>query len=224
MSDTNRGERIFRGNCLEVLPTFKSESINFVLTDPPYLVNYQDRSGRKVANDDNADWLEPAFGEIARVLEKDSFCVSFYGWSKIDLFFKAWRKAGLYPVGNFHFPKRYTSSTRFVREQSESAFLLAKGRPQPPAEPLGNVVEWTYSGNKLHPTQKPVGTLIPLIDTYSRPDSWVLDPFAGSGSTCVAAKMLGRRYVGIEMDALYHTKANERMEGYQTFFAGKPNN
>ena len=41
------------------------------------------------------------------------------------------------------------------------------------------MIDWTYSGNRLHPTQKPLPVLLPLIETFSAPDSLVLDPFAG---------------------------------------------
>jgi site-specific DNA-methyltransferase (adenine-specific) len=114
-------------------------------------------------------------------------------------------------VGHFAFPKRYTSSTRYLRYQHECAHLLAKGNPLYPKETIGDVIDWTYSGNKLHPTQKPLSVLLPLVETFSKPDGTVLDPFAGSGSSLLAAKMLGRSYVGIELDAKYHAIAARRL-------------
>ncbi|MDP2660002.1 MAG: DNA methyltransferase [Dehalococcoidia bacterium] len=71
--------------------------------------------------------------------------------------------------------------------------------------------DWRYTGNRLHPTQKPVEALQPLIGTYSRPGDVVLDPFAGSGSTAVAARQLGRRPIGIELDWGHCCVANERL-------------
>lgn len=209
-----QGQRVIRGNCIDVMRTFPAESINFVLTDPPYIVNYRDRAGRSIANDVRGDWLTPAFAEVFRVLEPDSFCVSFYGWAKVDLFVQAWRDAGLRLVGHFAFPKRYTSSKGFTRYQHETAYLLAKGRPSEPRDPIGDVIDWTYSGNTLHPTQKPLGVLIPLVEAFSRKRGIVLDPFSGSGSTLVAAKLLGRRYLGIELDESFQTASADRLEGY----------
>ena len=70
-------------------------------------MNYRDRSGRTVPGDNNhGDWLAPAFAEMFRVLEDDAFCVSFYGWSKVDKFFAAWTSAGFRPVGHFRFAER----------------------------------------------------------------------------------------------------------------------
>jgi len=203
---------IIQGDCLSILPQIPSRSVNFVLTDPPYLARYRARDGRTVPNDDNDIWLKPAFAELYRTLQRNSFCVSFYGWPHADRFMAAWRAAGFRIVGHFAFPKRYTSSEKYVRYQHECAYLLAKGYPKEPHHTIGDVIDWTYSGNKLHPTQKPLPVLLPLIETFSAPGGLVLDPFAGSGSTLLAARMLGRDYLGIELDAGYHAAANERME------------
>ncbi len=123
--------------------------------------------------------------------------VSFYAWNRIDKFLAAWRRAGFYIVGHMVFRKRYTSKSRFLRYQHEQAYLLAKGRPALPENPIGDVIDMPYSGNAIHPTQKPVAALLPLIEAFSRPGSVVLDPFCGSGSTLVAAKQLNRRYLGM---------------------------
>ena len=158
-------------------------------------------------------WLKPAFSELHRVLADDTFAVSFYGWPHADRFIAAWRAAGFRIAGHLVFPKRYTSGTRLLRYQHECAYLLAKGDPQKPAYAIGDVIDWTYSGNRLHPTQKPLPVLLPLVETFSTPGGLVLDPFAGSGSSLLAAKMLGRAYLGIELDADYHAIAKQRLEG-----------
>jgi DNA modification methylase len=68
---------ILKADCLHALPQLAPESIQFILTDPPYITRYKSRDGRTVPNDDNAAWLKPAFAEMYRVLAPDSFCVSF---------------------------------------------------------------------------------------------------------------------------------------------------
>jgi DNA modification methylase len=204
---------IVHADCLKALPMLQERSVNFILTDPPYITRYKSRDGRTVLNDDNDLWLKPSFAEMYRVLENDAFCVSFYGWPQTDKFMQAYRAAGFRVVGHFAFPKRYTSGLRY---QHECAHLLAKGFPPYPQETIGDVIDWTYSGNKLHPTQKPLSVLLPLVETFSAPRSTVLDPFAGSGSTLVAAKMLGRNWLGVEMDAKYHSVASKRLEQSQS--------
>jgi site-specific DNA-methyltransferase (adenine-specific) len=209
---------VLHGDCVEVMRSLPSESIDFILTDPPYLVRYRDRHGRTVANDDNSRWLKPSFAEMHRLLKPGSLAVSFYGWNRVDLFFDAWKSAGFQVVGHLVFRKRYASSARFLQYHHESAYLLAKGDVTPPAEPLPDVLDWTYTGNRLHPTQKPVESLRPLIASFcnrdgGKPGGVVLDPFCGSGSTLVAARDVGCAYLGIELDATHHRTAVERLHG-----------
>lgn len=202
---------IIHGNCIEEMAKLPAHCANLIVTDPPYITRYKSRDGRTVCNDDNADWLEPAFAEMYRVLKRDAFCVSFYGWPKADLFITAWRKAGFRIAGHIVFRKRYGSKKAFLEYRHEMAYLLVKGYPPFPTPRLPDVLDWTYTGNKLHPTQKPTGILKPLIQAFSQPGDTVLDGFAGSGSTLAAAAMLGRQYIGIELDAAHHRTAIQRL-------------
>ena len=216
MTFTNRQKvslnSIASGDCIEVMRSLPWASVDFILTDPPYLVNYRDRTGRSVANDvGDGAWLKPAFRQMHRVLRPNSLCVSFYGWNKVDLFMDAWKSAGFSVVGHIVFRKRYGSNARFLSYRHESAYLLAKGRPPLPGSPVPDVLDWEYSGNQLHPTQKPVQPLKTLIEAFTKPGAVVLDPFCGSGSTLVAAQELGRRFIGIELDAQHHRTASSRL-------------
>ena len=116
-------------------------SVNFILTDQPYLVNYRDRSNRSIQNDTAAGWLRPAFSQAYRVLKPDSFMVSFYGWTKVDLFTSAWRSAGFHIVGHLVFRKHYASKSSFLRYQHEQAYLMAKGKPNLPTKPIADVID-----------------------------------------------------------------------------------
>jgi site-specific DNA-methyltransferase (adenine-specific) len=210
MTDTANAPRnmIFNGDCIDVMQAFDTGLVDMILTDPPYVTNYRDRQGRTVANDDNGRWLKPAFAEMHRVLKDGGFAVSFYGWNKVDLFMEAWRAAGFRIVGHLVFRKAYASSSRFLRYEHEQAYLLAKGCPRMPSRVIPDVIDFPYSGNRLHPTQKPIEALTPLVEAFTKPGDLVLDPFSGSGSTLAAAKVLGRDWVGVELDnSHYHTAA-----------------
>lgn len=74
-------------------------------------------------------------------------------------------------------------------------------QPQPRAQ----------SGNRLHPTQKPVEALLPLVESFCPEGGLVLDSFSGSGSSLVAARTLGRDFLGIELDAAHHRTATRRL-------------
>lgn len=203
--------RLMQGDCVEIMSRFPGEAVDFILTDPPYLVNYRDRSGRSIAGDKTDEWLQPACDQMFRVLKRDSLMVSFYGWNAADKFVGAWKAAGFRVVGHLVFAKPYASKSAFVGYAHESAYLLAKGRPPLPASPLPDVMSWKYTGNRHHPTEKPVSCLQPLIESFTSPAGIVLDPFAGSASTCVAAALSGRRYVGIELLPEYHAAGQRRL-------------
>lgn len=204
---------VLHGDCISILHSLPANSIDLILTDPPYLVRYQDREGRSIQNDSNPDWMIPAFTEAYRVLKQDRFMISFYGWTQVDRFFAAWRSAGLRIVGHLVFRKQYTSKSRFLQYRHEQAYLLTKGNPVLPEHPISDIIDMPYSGNKLHPTQKPVAALKPLIEAFTQEHDMVLDPFCGSGSTLLAAKILHRNYLGIELDAQYHAAALKRLRG-----------
>jgi adenine-specific DNA-methyltransferase len=204
-------DRVINADCLAALPQLPSGSMDFVLTDPPYLVGYRDRHGRSIAGDVDGKWLKPAFAEVFRVLKPGRFCVSFYGWQRADDFLTAWRDVGFHPVGHLVWVKSYASKRGLLAAQHEQAYLLAKPPTGEPPQVLPDVLAWEYSGNVLHPTQKPVRSLKPVIESFTRPGEVVLDPFCGSGSTLLAAKILGRRYVGIDLDAGYCQAARRRL-------------
>ncbi|EEG1826382.1 adenine-specific DNA-methyltransferase [Salmonella enterica] len=185
--------RLILGNCVDIMSGFPERAVDFILTDPPYLVGFRDRSGRSIAGDRTDEWLQPACNQMYRVLKKDALLVSFYGWNRVDRFMAAWKSAGFSVVGHLVFTKNYSSKSAYVGYRHECAYVLAKGRPALPQNPLPDVLGWKYSGNRHHPTEKPVTSLQPLIESFTHTNAIVLDPFAGSASTCVAALQAGRR-------------------------------
>jgi site-specific DNA-methyltransferase (adenine-specific) len=97
--------------------------------------------------------------------------------------------------------------THGVGAFNEEAFLRYENSPD-------NVL---YSGfeageSGLHPTQKPIRLMQALIELTTQAGQVVLDPFCGSGSTLVAAKLTGRKYIGMELDAQYVAIANQRLD------------
>lgn len=68
-------------------------------------------------------------------------------------------------------------------------------------------------GTRCHTTQKPLSLMLDLVADFTEPNDLVLDPFAGSGTTGVACRQLGRRFVGWELSAEYHAIATRRLNG-----------
>ena len=80
---------------------------------------------------------------------------------------------------------------------------------------MGTKNVFTYAnilGNKHHPTEKPVELMRDLIINSTNEGDKVLDPFMGSGSTCLACKQTNREYYGIEIDEKYYDIAKKRLE------------
>lgn len=200
---------VLHGDCISVLGGLAPVSVDFVLTDPPYLVRYRSRDGKRVHNDDNSAWLQLPLAQIYRVLKPESYCVSFYGWNRVDRFVTAWSAAGFRIVAHLVFRERYRSGGKLLRHSHECGYLLAKGSVPAPTHLIADVIDWKYTGNRLHPTEKPVRSLQPLIDAFCPAGGLVLDPFCGSGSSLVAAQKLDRSYLGIEIDAVHHRTASE---------------
>ena len=204
---------ILCGDAKARLKEADAKSVDLVVTDPPYLVNYKDRHGRKVANDANAEAVLPVFDEVYRVMKPDSLCISFCGWTALPEFTAAWARVGFRITGQIVWTKNYASSKGHTAYTHESAYELAKGNPPKPQRPIRDVQEWSYSGNKYHPTEKAVEILSPIIRAFSKPDDLVLDPFSGSGSTAVAAALCGRDYLGVELEQRYVDLAKRRLQG-----------
>ncbi|MEM1050897.1 MAG: DNA methyltransferase [Pseudomonadota bacterium] len=209
--------QILCGDANEVVKEIEDGSVDLVITDPPYLCQYKDRDGRTLANDDNPDGVLPVFDEVYRVLKPDSYCISFYGWNAIDEFSSAWARAGFKTIGHIVWPKSYASRSGHTQYRHESAFVLAKGWPPKPQQPISDVQTWEYSGNKRHPTEKAVSVIAPLVRGFSKPGDIVLDPFAGSGSTAVAAALNDHRYLGIELEERYCEIARARLAGVERY-------
>ena len=70
---------------------------------------------------------------------------------------------------------------------------------------------WEKSCGK-HPTQKPLGVLARLIQASTQPGAWILDPFNGSATTGIAANLLGRRYLGLEIEEEFLSMSKARRE------------
>lgn len=76
---------------------------------------------------------------------------------------------------------------------------------------LPAIGRWEKSCGK-HPTQKPLGVLARLIQASTQPGAWILDPFNGSATTGIAANLLGRRYLGLEIEDEFLSMSKARRE------------
>ena len=121
----------------------------------------------------------------------------------------AWVRAGVWDKIN---PSPQITGDRPGTAVEAIAIMHRKGRKR--WNGGGKAGIWRHSvehGNKQHPAQKPESLMVELVSLFTDPDDLILDPFAGSGTTGVAALRLGRRFVGIERDPKYAAVARERL-------------
>lgn len=206
---------IYHADARDVLPTIDPSSVDLVLTDPPYLVAYEGRWGSEwgqIENDDNDAWLLPAFRGIYAALKDDGICVSFYGWPQVDTFMAAWRECGFRPVSHMVWVKNVWGLGYYTRGQHEPLFVLAKPDTKKPERAISDVIHFQRVPNPVHPNEKPVGALVPVIEAFCPPGGLVLDPFMGSGPVAKACQQLGRRYIGIELKEEHCVTAVRRLQ------------
>lgn len=213
--------RIVAGDCMIVLPRLAAESVELVLTDPPYGIAYEttrpdqtDAANKAIANDDAPFiwWLREAF----RITRDSGGLLCFTRWDVQDAFKLAIESAGWRvrsqvvwhkPGGGLGDCKaQFMPTHELLWWATKGRFAFPSGRP--PSVLTCPTVPWR---GRDHPTQKPVALLRQLIESTSRPGDTVLDPFAGSGSTGVAAVEAGRRFLGIELDGQHVASARRRI-------------
>ncbi len=196
------GITIYHGDCRDILPLLPK--VDLVLTDPPYGIGYQSchtpswRRKKKIEGDgDFPMWLfeyVPLVATLVWCRWDNLYAIpkpkSFICWDKGnhsmgDLnheFGRRWEGCAFYPGENHQFAHR-------------PADMIIAARV-PPAQ-------------MRHPTEKPVNAITPLIACHVC--ETILDPFMGSGTTLVAAKLLGKKAIGIELEEEYCKIAVERL-------------
>ena len=210
---------LYNDDCLKVLPTIPDNSIDLVLTDPPYGMNYQSKRRKehynKINNDNNIDWLYFSLKQFKRILKENSHCYmfcsihflsKFIDYSKEHFTLKdilIWEK-------NNHGSGDLTGG---YAPKYELILFLTKGRKELNGKREPNILKYNKTNNILHPTQKPTDLLEFLITKSSKEKDLILDSFMGSGSTGVACKNINRNFIGIEMDKNYFDIAKNRIEG-----------
>jgi DNA modification methylase len=128
-------------------------------------------------------------------------------------------KSQYYGVGEKHTPRnfsRFFSLDAWAEKNLPFLIVPKASKKEKNAGCEDENPEWEKTKqHNFHPTVKPIKLLSYLITMGSREGEVVLDPFAGSGSTCVAAKKLNRKFIGIEINPLYHEVALNRLSNFE---------
>ena len=214
-------DRVICGDCLEVLKGIPDNSIDLVVTDPPYSMAYvsSHRKSRFSAIhfdelDGDLTWFHDFANQANRVLKNHThiyiFCNDYAisDYRHMLQYSKFKNKRVLVWVKNDHtagdLDGDYGNKTEFI-------LFAQKGRRLLNGKRNVNVLNYDRVSELYHPTQKPTSLISFLIKKSSNPGDIVLDPYLGSGTTAVAAKQLGRRYIGIEINPKYCEIAEDRL-------------
>src|SRR5574344_1806806 len=235
--------KLLQGDCLEVMKSIPSGSVDMVLTDPPY--------GTTACKWDSVIPFEPMWAELKRIIKPNGAIVLFGSepfssalrMSNIKQYKYDWvwnKKKGGNPLLAKKQPIKITENICVFNSLTYFPIMTPRDKPKSRGSNKGIVSDTTgnsftenktytefYPKNiidisnasqvdKLHPTQKPVALLEYLIKTYTLEGETVLDNCMGSGSTGVACVNTGRNFIGIEKDDKYFEIAKKRIEEHLT--------
>ena len=205
-------------DCMRLLSEMPDKSVDLVLTDPPYAMNFQSNSRavkhKKIQGDTNLDWLPEWVSEIRRVVKDDSHIYIWCSWHKVDVFkaelekhFKiknllVWAKNG---GGMGDLKGGYGGC-------HELLFFINNGRDLNGKRDTDVISKAYRTGNEYHPTQKPENLMAWLIEKSSKEGDLVLDCFSGSGSTAMACHQTKRNFIGSEIDLEFYNTSVKRIE------------
>lgn len=220
--------KIIQGDCRELLEQLPDESVDLVLTDPPYNLgkNYGKSFNDKKTEDEYWYWFVSIFQQIFRVL-RDGFLYISHSDKGIYRAKPELEKIGFEYVQTLIWWGKNGYSMQLHRNtwsfRHEPILFMKKGSPEhllagekgmwytsvlEVPRPQSNFKEGRY-----HPTQKPIKLYRNILQRT--PGNLILDPFVGSGTTAIACMQIERDYIGFELSPEYCKLANKRLEPYR---------
>ncbi len=228
---------IYNESCIDGLKKMKNDSVDLIFTDPPYF-QYRAKNVSRLKNhkdvvtefefdgfkteEEYLSFLEDVLRECFRIAKPGAAGYIWCGDDFVSYINRIVEKVGFQfrKVIHWHktnpFPAIYTR--KMFANSMELLVHFSKGTPKTwnhkHVNEMHNFIEAPICMGKertAHKTQKPLKVCIPFLEISSNPGDLVLDPFMGSGSTAVAAKMLGRNFIGFETNAEYCRIAEKRL-------------
>ncbi len=235
---------IYHGDCLEVLRSLPSSSVDVVLTDPPYCsggymeaqknTKAQGLRGATVAAE-GFEWFADNMGtagltwllrevmvQVRRLLAPNRGAFVFTDWRMVTTLAPAIESVGLRFRNQLMWDKGNAGLGVGFKPAYEVVMEFSKGSTTYAAKNGQNVLRFPRvpSGEKEHGAAKPLALLSEVLRMVDVGQSVVLDPFLGSGSTLVAAKARGLPCVGIEVEERYCEIAAKRLAQEVLDFGG----
>lgn len=227
----DHGISLWKGDCLSYLDSMEEESIDLLVTDPPYklvgggctkgfkrpvsgILSRERAEARKGTLFKNNDMpFEKWVPKVYRVLKNGTHAYIMINPRNYKALLDTAENCGFKFQQIIIWNKNNSTPNQTYMNSYEMILMLRKGKAKPITNRgTKNVLDvQNIIGKKLHPTEKPVRLMEILIENSSSTDDLVLDPFMGAGATGIAAYNLGRRFVGIELDEEYFNIAQNRI-------------
>jgi len=227
-------QELIKGDCLEYMATMADESVDLIVTDPPYLMDYKTgrRNGKADKYDANQENVTHKFAtvidgdndpelisnyikECYRIMKDDTAMYMFCNSNKVAYFVNELEK--LFTMRNIIvWVKNNHTAGDLVHafgKKHEFIILVNKGNAKIRGTRIQDVWEYdkVVGKGQLHQNQKPVPLLKQCIMKHSDEGDVVFDGFGGSGSTGIAARECERGFIVIEKDAEYYETAVNRL-------------
>lgn len=215
---------LWRGDCLELMKRVPNGSVDLVVTDPPYLINY--KTGRRknkshkfctcISGDDDFNLIANYIKECFRIMKQNTAMYMFCNCEHVDFFMGELKKYFKIKNAIVWVKNNWTAGDlrNAFGKQYEFLIYASKGMSKIRGKRYSDV--WCFDrvagGSLVHQNQKPVPLLVRAITSSSDVGGVVFDGFMGSGTTGVACKLTGRRFIGIEIDEGYYDIARQRIE------------
>jgi site-specific DNA-methyltransferase (adenine-specific) len=224
---------LYHGDCLEVMAGMSAGSVAAVLTDPPYSSGGRRENARSIRramlrSEKDEDWIHgdamSTQGFIwlmrqcglqwRRLLTPGGHALTFIDWRMAANLAAALESADLRQHPMLVWDKQAFGMGTIFRNQHEFIVHMSAGDPiDPQRRDVGNVLRFpaVHESKRVHPTEKPVPLLRTLLSVVTPVGGTVLDPYAGAGSSLVAARNLGLPAIGIESDERWCEQAARRI-------------
>ena len=218
---------LYCGDCLEIMPLLADNSIDMILTDPPYGINYlssRTDNHEKLKNDGLTEWLEQMplwLKNFKRVINETGCCCCCCcggGKTPVTTYFTIEAIKHFNLIQTLVWRKFIGLGWKY-RPAYENIVVLSKSKDKynwfDTSKKASNVIEninQNIPNDKEHPTQKPVELMELLLSYHAKTGMTILDPFSGGGSTPVACEKRNLKWIGIEISEKYCEIAAKRIK------------
>ncbi len=217
--------QIYNKDCIGGMKKMEDQSVDLIVTDPPYLIDYKTNHRKDkthdfctaIENDTNKDLIIAYIKECYRIL-KDNTAMYIFCSSKTIDFFKQQVEAVGFKIKNIIVWVKNNWTAGDLKgqfgQQYEFIILANKGRALFNGKRITDVWKFNRVSGKeqLHQNQKPLDLIMQCIEKHSQPGDIVFDGFMGVGTTAVACINTHRNYIGYEIEKKYFDMACERIE------------